>query len=137
MTEKQKIYTAGYSGKSLDWLEQKSSELGALVIDVRYSPNSRNPTWRESHLRNKLGTRYSHVKALGNKNYRGTTIQLADWDAGLKIIEYINQPVILLCVCEDPTVCHRTEIALKLTAMGYEVEELDDNFISQGLLWKE
>lgn len=137
MTEKQKIYTAGYSGKSLEWLDQKSAELGALIIDVRYSPNSRNPTWRESHLRNKLGTRYTHVKELGNENYRGSTIQIADWETGKKIIDHIDQPIILLCMCKDPEVCHRTTIAQMLRITGYEVEELDDNFISQGFLWKE
>ena len=40
----------------------------------------------------------------------------------------ITDDVILLCVCKDPAVCHRTLLGEKLREMGYTVKEIDLKF---------
>ncbi len=98
------IYTYGYGGKHPEELEKMVAELGATIFDVRFSPRSRNPAWSGKRLRERFGDRYQHAKAFGNANYKGGDI--------------------LICVCKDPTICHRTYIARKLVNEGFAVEEL-------------
>ena len=126
--QKHKVYTAGYQSKKIEWLENHADSLDALILDIRYSPRSMNPTWSRKQLIERFPHRYTHLRALGNKNYKGISIQINDLDAGIEIIDNItnHQPVILLCVCSDPAGCHRTMIGDTLKNMGFEVLELSD-----------
>lgn len=61
-------------------------------------------------------TRYTHIKALGNLNYRGGTIILVDAENGIKSLAAIlNWPgidaIVLLCGCRDVHTCHRKVVA--------------------------
>lgn len=122
------LFTYGY-GKSgnLRDLRQRSLDLDAFVIDVRYSPSSKNPTWRKDNLRDALGTmadinadpydgmpRYVHLQSCGNKNYKGDgPTELA---APNTCVERLDEAlstefsIILLCYCPDPHYCHRSEV---------------------------
>lgn len=119
-----KVYTLGYSGKKMHEIEALVKQVGGILFDIRFSPRSRAPVWNGSNFRKVFAARYKHVKALGNKNYKGGPIALVDFDAGLEQIKASGRPVILMCACKDPRICHRTTIAERLTAMGFECEEL-------------
>lgn len=120
----QQVHTLGYSNIKLPRLAELVDELDAIVFDVRFSPRSRNPTWSGGNLRAVLGDRYRHVKDLGNRNYRGGPIDLVDYEAGRQQIEQSDKPVILMCVCSDYARCHRSTIAARLRAEGFQVTEL-------------
>jgi uncharacterized protein (DUF488 family) len=118
------VYTYGYQGHDPDELHKIALTLNATVFDIRFSPRSRNYKWSGSNLQNVLGDRYRHVRAFGNKNYKGGPIELVNFASGLEQVLDSPRPVILMCVCKDPSICHRTTIANILKEMGLEVEEL-------------
>jgi uncharacterized protein (DUF488 family) len=67
----QPLYTFGYSGKQPEELHTLAEQLDALVADIRFSPRSRVPHWNGGSLVRRLGHRYRHLPALGNRNYKG------------------------------------------------------------------
>jgi len=76
--EPRRAFTAGYAGRRPEALARLAERLDLTVFDVRFSPTSRDPRWRRPHLEKLLGDRYRHVGALGNVNYKGGPILLAD-----------------------------------------------------------
>ncbi len=121
-----KLYGFGYQGKNLMDLKAQLEDIDATLIDVRYRPFSKNPTWRKVNLQKSLGARYKHVEALGNVNYKGGGILLADEERGIQAVlaELQSRSVVLMCVCPDAFTCHRALIADLLEARGVQVEEL-------------
>lgn len=128
---KQTVYTFGYTGRQPQELAAIAASLDALVIDVRYSPFSRNHIWNKKQLVALLGDRYRHVKALGNENYKGGPIKLLDPQAGVREVSALldTQPVILTCVCQNVNWCHR-KVAAELLAeeLGVEVIHLPPDY---------
>jgi uncharacterized protein (DUF488 family) len=122
-----RVYTIGYSGRKPAEILEIARDLDATVFDVRFSPRSRVPHWTRGRLEALLGDRYRHVRALGNRNYRGGPTDLVDFPAGLELIRESNRPVILMCACKDPAFCHRSTIAEKLRRAGMEVTELNES----------
>lgn len=93
-------------------LEALMSEPNTLLVDIRLSPLSRwSPAWRGSVLARRYGSRYQHLPAFGNVNYRTSgSIQLADVDAGIEwAMKHLLQGehLVLLCACKDYVRCHR------------------------------
>lgn len=119
------VYTIGYAGKTPAQIKELAEQLGAVVVDIRFSPFSRNPVWSGKQLRLSLGDRYVHLRAFGNANYKGGPISIVDYAAGKAFLLDMDKPAILMCVCKDPLTCHRTTVAAKLLADGLEVTELD------------
>lgn len=120
------IYTIGYEGRSPTWLLSVLVELDAAVLDVRFSPKSRNPLWNKSFLLDLLGNRYRHIGEWGNRNYKGGPIDLVDYEAGRRRMLQVLQEkttLFIMCVCKDPARCHRTAIADRLRADGFTVSE--------------
>jgi len=122
------IYTIGY-GKIAHPSEllELAESMNAIVADVRHSPASRNPRWRRGFLEKTLGQRYIHVPGLGNLNYKGGPVALADVQAGADQLAILirAQPVILMCVCVDWRTCHRTDAAKALAErFGLTIENL-------------
>src|SRR5215467_13968699 len=109
------LYTLGYSGWTPQSIQAEAQARNAVVCDIRYSPASRHPQWRQRQLSQLLGARYQHVQALGNRNYKsGGPIELADDEAGKQAIAELlptGQSVILMCACKDLTACHRRTAA--------------------------
>jgi hypothetical protein len=122
------IYTAVYARWTLDALAAKVAELGALLVDTRYTPWSNNPDFRRGALEARFGTSYLWIRDLGNTNYHGGPIQLADPKAALSILAPIlaERPVVLLCVCADASQCHR-QVAAEFLAerLGGEIVHLE------------
>jgi hypothetical protein len=120
-------YTAGYAGQSLANLARIAAEMGATVLDIRLSANSYSPQWRKAAMQAALGTRYAHVPALGNRNYKtGPPVCLSDPDRGVSFVQTMlaQGPVILLCGCRSATECHRSTVARLLAAKGIPTREL-------------
>jgi hypothetical protein len=122
------IYTAGYSGWQSAQLAAQVQEFGAALWDIRFSPLSRRPEWRQAELRAAIGPAYVHVKALGNVNYKGGPIELYRPAGAIEAARRVlaERPVILLCACKDWRGCHRL-IAAELLAgwLGAQVQHLE------------
>jgi uncharacterized protein (DUF488 family) len=114
------LYTLGYSGWTLEAIQEVAQAHNAVVCDIRYAPFSRHPQWRKHQLVQLLGARYQHVRALGNRNYKsGGPIILSDYETGKQAIAEIlatGQSVILMCACKELAHCHRRIAAEQLAA---------------------
>lgn len=107
------LYTYGYAGGGTLADLQAHTLAGALVVDVRFRPNSRQPLWRSHSLERSLAPLYTHCYALGNRRYRdGPPVELVAPEVGLDCLErYLAEsPVVLLCGCREPEGCHRSAI---------------------------
>jgi hypothetical protein len=109
------LYDCGYQEiKKLDKLVGLVGALDAILVDVRYSPNSRDPQWRQRALKEKLGFRYFHCRDLGNAIYKqGGSIEFVDLPRGIATLARFLQEknVIILCACWNRENCHRVKIA--------------------------
>ncbi|BBL75475.1 DUF488 family protein [Methylomagnum ishizawai] len=123
------LYTAGYgAGWTVEALDAAMRERHAVLVDTRLVPFSRKPGWGRDALSAHFGPRrYVHIKALGNLNYRGGPVELADAGEGIEsLAARLAEPgidaVVLLCGCRDVRTCHRKVVA-ELAA-----ERLGDRF---------
>jgi uncharacterized protein (DUF488 family) len=128
-TKARLIYTLGYSGWDYAKLAARIEEMDAVLVDVRLSPRSRRPEWRQSVLQSRLRQRYTHMKEFGNVNYKGGPTRLLAFEQGRQRLEALLAkhpgPIILMCVCADYERCHRKEIVRQLKETGhYRFEEL-------------
>ena len=111
------LYTIGYSGWKPEQIAATVAELGAVLWDIRRSPWSRAPQWRQPALRQLLGPAYVHMAPLGNVNYNTDgPIQLANPQAAVDPARAVLQtsPIILLCGCKEAETCHRSDAAAYL-----------------------
>jgi len=124
------LYTVGYQGKKVALLKDVAVKLDAVIVDARFSPNSRVPEWSGKRLREFLGERYVHVKELGNKNYKGGEIDFLDLNGGALIVGKILEirPAILMCACWDLQRCHRLPASKHISQqLGCELIHLESN----------
>ena len=107
------LYTLGYSGWTPAGIKGQVDALGAALWDIRMMPWSKSPQWQQPELRSLLGASYAHVQALGNRNYKGGPIELANPEVVVRRLSDLLKlrPVILLCGCRDHRICHRTVAA--------------------------
>lgn len=119
------IYATGYQGKKPQVIKKMADDLDAVVVDIRYSPMSRNPEWRKSNLQALLGSKYVHCQSFGNSAYKTGGIEILNYSAGKAMLETIDAPVILLCACSDAHTCHRTTVLEMLKQDGYTVQEVE------------
>lgn len=112
-------YSAGYSTLSFEAFCGFVERERLVVADVRFRPfSSRNPTWNRNALRRRLGDRYASIPELGNVNYKGGPIVLQYEVRGLeKLRDLLHESsVVVLCVCVDPAICHRTVVLNRLAS---------------------
>ena len=117
-----KLFTYGYGSIPIEnAIEYLKGHGVSHVVDVRYSPNSRNPSYRRAALEAALkgsGLLYTHLPELGNVNYKLTlpsgAIRLSDADGGFRKLHPLvaqawatGGAVCILCVCKRPDGCHR------------------------------
>ena len=83
------LYDIGYLDiKEFDLLVKTIIALDAVLVDVRFSPQSRAPQWRQKYLAENLpdGT-YVHMQSLGNEAYKTPgAFSFPDLDGGMKAI---------------------------------------------------
>jgi uncharacterized protein (DUF488 family) len=107
------VYTLGYAGSGARvLLDSWMCEPTTLLVDIRRSPSSRwFPEWRGRALAGRYGSRYQHLPAFGNVNYRTSgMIELADEEAGVEwTMRHLRQgqSLVLLCACQQYEQCHR------------------------------
>lgn len=113
------LYTFGYRGWPPALLATLMQDTGAALVDIRYTPTSPNPQWRQGTLRRTWQERYRHVQALGNANHRahGGEIVLADYPTGRDQVAALLQagrPLLLMCACPLLASCHRLLVTEQL-----------------------
>ena len=116
-------YGIGYSGRTADDLKRIVEELDGYLVDIRFTPHSRNPSFRKAALEAAFGDRYVYLRAFGNRNYKGGPVEIVDYEAGKAALEALDKPALLLCVCRDPKTCHRTTVLQRLAEDGFTVQE--------------
>ncbi len=125
-----KIYTIGYSGRTVAGMAEILERTNGALLDIRLSPRSRKPGFSEKRLREQLGERYEWIHEFGNINYKAGGIKIADPEVGVAIIDEITKEsdstLFLMCACKDPATCHRSTVAALLREQGYTVEEWQD-----------
>jgi len=106
-----KLYTIGYGKFKPEQVKALVEKSGAVLVDVRFSPRSRNPQWAKSNVEKLVGKgNYLHLNSLGNRNYKGDgPIEIVDIERGTQAVATIleTRSVILMCQCWDLAHCHR------------------------------
>jgi uncharacterized protein (DUF488 family) len=104
------IYSFGYGGHKAVELAGWVRKNGAILVDVRFSPSSKDEQWRKANLKELLGEQYVHVQELGNENFKGNEIRIKDLSAGMMRVHGLLQraPVVIMCACWNRATCHRT-----------------------------
>lgn len=115
----------GYTGRKVSDLQAFAEGADAAIVDIRYSPRSRNPEYDLNSLQRRFGERYFHFQEWGNRNFKGGPMEIVDFELGLsKIKSLSNDRIILMCACPDASTCHRTVVGSMLSEHGFEVYEL-------------
>ena len=125
------VFGTGYSGRTMDDLKRILGELDAYLVDIRYTPYSRNPVFRKAALEAAFGDRYVYLRAFGNRNYKGGPVEIVDYEAGRTALEALDKPALLMCVCRDPKTCHRTTVLQRLAEDGFTVQEWHEHSAQQ------
>ena len=129
--KKKVIYTIGYTSCSCtNTLVALSKKYNAFIIDVRLVPYSKveyiNDNFSKDVLIN-YDDCYCYLgELLGNKNYKGGEIELANERLGLSAIKLMldnYDNIIIMCTEKKYMDCHRTYIARKLK---HNVDKLYD-----------
>ena len=119
------IFFWGYSGHKPADLQALAEETGAMIVDARMSPFSRNPTWNKSRLQSLPGLVYHHMPAFGNPNYKnGGPLAVKDMETGIEFLDALNCPAIIMCMCKDANECHTSLIQTELDRRGYSTKQL-------------
>ena len=110
------VYTLGYLQRGSREKLYKLVADGVMVLDVRYSPRSAFPQWTRHQLKMWLGSRYQHVRELGNVNYRSVDLPIQLFDASVGqavVLSWFEKgyDVCLLCACAEVSACHRLVVA--------------------------
>jgi len=126
------VYPCSYSahGPLIEWLMRETS---TLFIDTRYKAYSVLPQWQEKTLRERYGKRYRTAGAcLGNLNYKGGPIQIADVEKGIRgLLMYLREgyKLLLVCGCRQYETCHVKVIVELLRQVAPEVAVLSPDTI--------
>jgi hypothetical protein len=110
------LYEIGYRRpEALDQIDQALAQNDSLiVVDIRYTPASRNPEWTKSAFEKRFGSRYTWLRNLGNVNHhKPGNIRIADPEKGIAQLAEIlkDHSAILLCGCPEYEECHRKTVA--------------------------
>jgi uncharacterized protein (DUF488 family) len=120
------IYTTGYTDKNVKDLPQLLEHFDAVLVDIRFSTNSRQLVWTKDYLSLLLKRRYQHIPQLGNRAFKEGKIQIQNIELGIRLLTAIDYNVILLCACKNLRECHRFVVMNELIKRGLEVEELEN-----------
>jgi uncharacterized protein (DUF488 family) len=105
-------FKTGYLGHRVEDLAVIREQLNAVVVDIRFRPQSRLPMWRQAALLRVFGDDYVWCQDWGSPNFKaGPPHTMLDLDGGWETIRLIERPVILLCACRDKETCHRKPLS--------------------------
>lgn len=121
------IYTTGYAGKDINDLKPLLEDLDALLVDIRFLPESDVLHWRQVYLKALLGRKYLHIPNLGIRSFRqGNQNTIQNLGLGIKILLGLERSLALMCACAELAKCHRRLIAEELRRRGISAVEIDD-----------
>lgn len=121
------IYTTGYAGRDIFDLKPLVHALDAVLVDIRFKPESDLMHWRQIYLKTLLGRKYRHVPHLGARSFRqGSGDAIQNLHLGVKTLLNLDSNIILMCVCAKYDDCHRRLIAAELEQQGINVVEILD-----------
>ena len=107
-------------------LEALMQNKKTMLVNIRFNPVSRwNPVWRKKTLQLTWQERYYALPCLGNINYKGGPILIANPDLGIPVLVRILQRgcnLILLCACAKYETCHRKVVCELVRQVLPEVE---------------
>ncbi len=124
-----KIYTIGYSGRSVKSFIKKLKENDInAVVDVRRFPTSKIEDFKKENLKKILkmnGIEYFHIEDLGGYRRGGYTEYMftGDFKSGIKELLWIfkDYNIALMCMERDYRRCHRRYIAKYIESLGIKV----------------
>lgn len=128
------VFTAGYSGRSLEELVSLLREAGVeRVVDVRSFPNSRREEFDRENLEMTLpdrGMEYLHLPELGGYRDEGYRqyVETEEFHEALELFENLASEEITaaLCLESEPSDCHRRFIARELRGREWRAVHLVD-----------
>ena len=98
--------------------------LDAVLVDIRFVPDSQVLHWRQIYLKVLLGSKYLHIPNLGNRTYKEDKITIQNLGLGLETVFSLNKNAVLMCACEKMENCHRRVISAELKKRSIETEEI-------------
>jgi|Deesub1362A_J573_1020465.scaffolds.fasta_scaffold00109_18 uncharacterized protein (DUF488 family) len=127
-----KVYTIGYSGKSLEnFIKELKREGIDMVVDIRAFPTSKYESFKKENLKaflhsEKIG--YIHIPELGGfrkPSYEEYT-KTEEFKVGLRKLMKIasSSNAVIMCLEKNPKSCHRRFISSSLESLGVEVVHL-------------
>ncbi len=123
----QRIYTTGYTDRDIALLPALLTTLDAILIDIRFTPTSKQLQWQKDYLRLLLKDKYLHVSHLGNRSSKESGKQsIQNINLGIKIITELKTNLLIMCECQRIEACHRQEISRRLSEKGIETKELTE-----------
>ena len=133
-----RLFTIGYQGAGLaGFVDCLTSNAVHMLVDIRFSPFSRRPEFRQGPLRvavEQAGIGYKHLHYLGNPPESRAAAQAGDMtryralfqahlDTGAartaraEVLELLRGgPTCLMCLERQPEDCHRLMVAERLAA---------------------
>ena len=122
-----RIFSTGYADKNINDLKPLVENLGAILVDIRFVPESDVMFWRPLYLKTLLGKKYLHITNLGNREFReNDKISIQNVHLGIETLLSLNTNSILFCICAEQKNCHRRVIAEELQKRKIETTEIDD-----------
>lgn len=122
-----RIFATGYAGKDINDLKPLVDRLGAILVDIRFTPDSQVMVWRQIYLKILLGSKYLHISNLGNREFRGNNkVSIQNLHLGIETLLGLNTNSILFCACREQIDCHRRVITAELQKRGIETTEIPD-----------
>ena len=122
-----RIFATGYAEKDINDLKPLVESLGAILVDIRFSPYSEIMFWRRVYLKTLLGNKYLHIANLGNRNFKERdNISIQNLGLGIETLISLNTNSILFCACAEAENCHRRAIVEELKKRGIETSEISD-----------
>ncbi len=121
----QKIFTTGYTGQDINDLKPMLESLDAILVDIRFVPESQILHWRQMYLKILLGKKYRHIPNLGNRTYKEGKITIQNLRLGVETVLNLEINAVLMCVCEKSENCHRRLVIEEFRGRNVETVEIE------------
>jgi uncharacterized protein (DUF488 family) len=116
------LYTFGYLSAKAERMINEFIAVKTPLVDIRFSPTSRNWRYTQGFLQTRPGVIYVHIVELGNELYKQALsgdsqephIKLHNPETGLIRLEEVLRAhgrAAIFCACTSKKKCHRTVVA--------------------------